>query len=120
MAISLNNHESRIKVLENSSASGVFVTPDYAKAITVPFVVTSTYTVPSNGFIIMDLLGNTGSGYYVKINEQQFHGGYDSGDEEIDCQFVFPVIKNDVVAWSHFMDHGRMGIKFVPYRVTKL
>ena len=119
MSISLNNHESRITALENGGSS-IFVTPDYAKAINVSFESTSSYTVPDNGFVIMDLFGNSGSGYYVKVNNSQFHSGYDSNDEEVDCQFVFPVIKGDIVAWSHYVNSGRAGIKFVPYRVTKL
>ena len=121
MAISLNNHESRIKVLENSSASGVFVTPNYSSPTTVSVTASGSYTVPSNGFIILDLMRDGGSGTFIKINNVQYTSGNDRETTEVETKYVFPVIKGDVMSWGNQgVDYGRNGIRFVPCRVTKL
>lgn len=121
MAISLNNHESRIKVLENGSASGVFVTPNYSSPTTVSVTSSGSYTVPSNGFIILDLMRDGGSGTFIKINNVQYMSGYDSDSTEVTTQYVFPVVKGDIMSWGNqAVTAGRNGIRFVPYKVTKL
>ena len=97
------------------------LTPDYENGIVceTSLGVEKTYTIPSNGEIVVNLSAFNSMSAYVKINEVQViktQGNQNPDFNSITC--TFRVKKNDVIKYySHFVytDFNSQNIVFYPY-----
>ena len=114
MSISLNNHETRIKLLEGKGSGQMF--PDYSKSVKLSNS-SSGYNPPSNGFMTFDLYDNHSRTCYLEINGKRYFQGSDAAEDiEGSISGLLLVTTTDTLKWWYdgmFQGNG-IGVYFIP------
>ena len=114
MSISLNNHETRIKALENKGLGQLF--PNYSSSVKLANSATD-YAPPSNGYMTFCLYANQSNTTYLNINGKRYFQGSDgSEDVEGSISGLLLVSTSDRISWSYngmFQGNG-VGVYFIP------
>ena len=114
MSISLNDHENRIKALENKGSGQLF--PNYSSSVKLANSATD-YAPPSNGYMTFCLYANQANTTYLNINGKRYFQGSDgSEDVEGSISGLLLVSTSDRISWSYngmFQGNG-VGVYFIP------